>query len=76
MKTDSEWAEQVKGVLKAELKRRGITYDGLAERLSAAGVSETPENIANKVSRGKFSAVFLFQCLDVIGCKNVKISDD
>jgi hypothetical protein len=30
---------------------------------------ESAENIANKISRGKFTAVFLLQCLEAVGCK-------
>lgn len=70
---DEAWTEQAKNLLKAELKRRGVGYDELAERLGAIGVNETARNIANKVSRGGFSAVFLIQCLTAIGARNVAI---
>lgn len=73
MKTEAEWAEQAKGLLKAELKRRGVTYADLSSRLKAAGIEETAENINNKIARGKFSAVFLLQCLEAIGCRTVSI---
>lgn len=69
-----DWGRKVKGLLKAELKRRDITYQQLAEKLAAIGVRETPENIANKISRGKFSAVFLVQCLEVIGVTNIRLN--
>lgn len=68
-----DWERKVKGMLKAELKRRDVTYQQLAERLRAIGVKETPENIANKISRGKFSAVFFVQCLEVIGVTNIRL---
>lgn len=71
MKTEAEYKKIVQGLLKAELKRRNLSYNDLVERLSEIGVEETRENIANKISRGKFSAVFLIQCLDVIGCKEI-----
>ncbi|MDE2599719.1 MAG: hypothetical protein KGL40_08855 [Rhodocyclaceae bacterium] len=70
-----DWEATVKGLLKAELKRRDVTYQELAEKLTAIGVPETAENIANKISRGKFTAVFLIQCLDVIGCQTVRLGD-
>lgn len=70
-----DWEAEVKGLLKAELKRRDVTYQELADNLTAIGVAETPENIANKISRGKFSAVFLIQCLEVIGCQTVRLAD-
>lgn len=67
------WESKVKGLLKAELKRRNVTYQQLAEKLATIGLNETPENIANKISRGKFSAVFLVQCLEVIGVTNIHL---
>lgn len=70
-----DWEGKVKGLLKAELKRRDVTYQQLAEKLAAVGVSETPENIANKISRGRFSAVFMVQCLEVIGCQTIRLGD-
>lgn len=72
---DQDWESKVKGLLKAELKRRNVTYQQLAEKLTTIGVSETPENIANKISRGKFTAVFLVQCLEVIGCQTLRLVD-
>ncbi len=65
-----------KSLLKSELKRRGVGYRELASLLSEVGVNETERNIANKISRGGFSAVFLLQCLDAIGCKNLIITSE
>jgi hypothetical protein len=70
------WQRDVKSLLKAELKRRDVSYADLAEKLAAIGVEETPANIANKISRGGFSAVFLLQCLKAIGCKVLRLEDD
>lgn len=75
MSTDQQWENKVKGLLKAELKRRNVTYQELVEKLAVLGVIETPENIANKISRGKFTAVFLLQCLDAIGCQTIRMGE-
>lgn len=64
---NQEYEARAKNLLKAELKRKGITYAGLAEKLSAMGISETERNLNNKISRGGFTAAFLLQCLDAIG---------
>ena len=48
---------------KAELKRRHVGYRDLAEKLEPLGVKETERNIANKIARGGFTAVFFVQCL-------------
>jgi hypothetical protein len=76
MKSDDDWARQVKGIMKGELKRRGVTYQQLSDALKATGIDESPENIANKISRGKFTAVFMVQCLEAVGCKAVALSAD
>ena len=72
---EEQWAERTKRFLKAELKRAGVTYDDLAERLSKVGLSETKASIANKISRGTFSAAFLLASLKAIGCQNVRVED-
>ncbi len=66
-RTDKEWEELVKGMLKAELKRRGVTYAGLVGKLADIGVIDSEPNIRNKLARGKFTSVFLVQCLTAIG---------
>jgi hypothetical protein len=71
--TDSDWQERAKGILKAELKRRGLGYKQLAEKLKEIGVDENDRNLANKLARGGFSAVFLVQCLTAIGCHTLHL---
>lgn len=69
------WEAKAKGLLKSELRRRGITYHDLAERLREVGLKENARNISNKISRGGFSAVFLLQCLHVIGVTQLQLAD-
>ena len=64
----------VKAILKAELKRRGLTYADLVERLASHGVVETEANLRNKISRGAFTATFFMQCLVAAGCELVQIT--
>ena len=73
MKTTADWEAQAKGIIRGELKRRGLSYADLAERLAAIGVRETPQNIQNKITRGGFKAVFFLQCMDAIGVKNLPL---
>ena len=54
-------------MIRGELKRRNLSYKDLADRLSAIGVKDTERNIANKIARGGFTAVFLLQCMEAIG---------
>lgn len=67
-------AADVKAILKAELKRRGLTYADLVERLAQQGITETEANLRNKISRGAFTATFFMQCLIAAGCEAVQIT--
>ncbi len=69
----TDWEAKVANLLKAELKRRGVTYARLVERLAEIGVDEKEVNIRNKLARGKFTAVFLVQCLVAVGCQSVNL---
>ncbi|MGB8364586.1 MAG: DUF6471 domain-containing protein [Rhizomicrobium sp.] len=73
MVTDKAWQDRIKRLLKAELKRAGVSYRDLADRLSRMGIDESEANIANKISRGGFSAAFFFECMAAIGCKIVSV---
>ena len=71
--SDTVWEAKVKGLLKGELKRRNVSYGQLVERLAAIGVVDSEPNIRNKLSRGKFTAVFLIQCLEAIGSSSLRL---
>lgn len=73
MPDQSEWEKQAANLLKAELKRKGVTYAQLVEKLAAMGISEKEVNVANKLSRGKFSAAFMLQCLSAIGSQQLRL---
>lgn len=68
-----EWETRVKGLIKAELKRRNVTYLQLVEKLKLLGVQETEPNVRNKLARGRFTAVFLIQCLEAIGVSELRL---
>lgn len=70
-----KYETQAKNLLKAELKRRGITYAQLAEKLAAVGVTENERNLNNKISRGGFTAAFMLQCLEAIGAPSLRLSE-
>jgi hypothetical protein len=75
MPEQNEWETRVANMLKAELKRKGVTYAQLVEKLAEIGVDEKEVNIRNKLARGKFSAAFMVACLEAIGCTSVKIAE-
>lgn len=50
-----------------------MSYADLVNSLEAIGVKETEANLRNKVSRGSFTAAFLFQCLNAMGVKTLHL---
>lgn len=75
LRTDKDWEDRIKAMLKAELKRKGVTYAQLVGKLAHIGVIDSEPNIRNKLARGKFTAVFLIQCLEAIGSLSLRLSD-
>ncbi|MER9937111.1 DUF6471 domain-containing protein [Mesorhizobium sp. M0088] len=69
----TDWEKLISNLLKAELKLKGVTYAELADKLAALGVDEKEANIRNKLARGRFSAVFLAQCLKAVGSERLRL---
>lgn len=67
MAEKTDWEMKAANLLKAELKRKGVTYSQLIDLLAQIGVDEKEVNVRNKLSRGKFTAAFLLQCLAAMG---------
>ena len=68
MPDQNEWETKAANLLKAELKRQGVTYAQLADM-----IGEKEVNIRNKLSRGKFSAAFLLQSLHAISVSEMRL---
>lgn len=73
MPDKTDWEARAANLLKAELKRKGVTYAQLVERLGEIGVPEKEVNIRNKLARGKFSAAFLLACLEAVGARDLRV---
>ena len=67
------WNLEAKNLLRAELRRRGVTYENLHEYLSNMGIEETVANLRNKISRGTFTTAFFLQCLAAIGADRMSL---
>ena len=74
MPNTTDWDEEAKLLLKAELARRGLIYRDLAEKLAGLGITETEGAIASKISRGRYSMAFFLQCMNAIGAKDVSVA--
>lgn len=64
---EAAWDQLVKNLLRAEMMRKGVSYEVLVEKLAAIGVSDNVANLRNKVARGRFTASFFAQCMVAIG---------
>ena len=72
---ERELVERTKRFIKAELKRAGITYEELAERLRGHGLEETKGSIAAKISRGAFPATSFIAVMKAIGRQTVNLEE-
>jgi hypothetical protein len=61
------------GLMDEKLNSQGVFKDQLVEKLAAIGVVDSEANIRNKLSRGKFTAVLLIQCLEAIGSTSLRL---
>ena len=75
MNDDVNWQDLVKGMLKAEIKRRNLTYEQVSAKLAEIGIRETPTNLRTKISRGGFSAVFFIATMKAIGVEQLRLND-
>ena len=74
LKMDEEaWKKNAKNMLKAELKRRGVSYEALIAKLKAMGVDENYNSVNTKLNRGSFSFVFALQCFKAIDAKEIRL---
>ncbi len=69
----TDWEDKAKGLLRAEMARRNVTYAQLVDRLAAIGINDNERNLRNKVSRGKFTAGFLLQCFFALGASSLRL---
>jgi hypothetical protein len=72
---EREWGAKASRFIKAELKRAGIGYKELAERLNAHGLQETETSITGKLARGTFAVTFFLATMEAIGRESVNLSD-
>ena len=72
---EKEWALKASRFLRAELKRAGLTYQHLADRLTQHGFAETEGSVAAKIQRGSFPVAFWLACLAVLKLGETTLAD-
>lgn len=75
MQDEINWEETARNLLKAELKKRGISYEVLKNRLGEIGINKTANSINLTINKGKFSFVFFLQCAIAIGLSRIELND-
>ncbi|MFC2950698.1 DUF6471 domain-containing protein [Marinicaulis aureus] len=55
------------------MARRNLSYEDLAQKLQSIGIEESPKNLSNKIGRGSFTAGFMLQCLEALGCTSLRL---
>lgn len=73
--TEKELAERASRFLKAEMKRAGVTYEVLADKLKEHGLDETRDSIAAKLKRGTFAATFLIGVIAALEMEGLRLED-
>ena len=73
--SEKELAERASRFLKAEMKRAGVTYEVLADRLKEHGLEETRDSIAAKLKRGTFAATFLIGVIAALEMDGLRLVD-
>ena len=68
MPEQNDWETKAANTLKVQLKLKGVSYAQLAEL-----IGDKEPNVRNKLSRGKFSVAYLFQCLDSLGVTDLRL---
>lgn len=64
-----------KRIIRAEMVRRDVSYQELADRLAQAGEDFSEAALRNKVSRGSFTADFFLSVLAVMNVETLRLTD-
>jgi hypothetical protein len=70
-----QWDELAKNILKSEIKKHGLSYKDLSEKLSLLGIKETAATISHKINKGRFQFVFFLQCANAMGIATLRLDE-
>lgn len=65
------WRELVSRLIKSEMTKRKLKYDDLSQRLAQYGVSQSADNLRNKINRGIMGADLLLQLVYVLDIRSL-----
>lgn len=67
------WEHMARGMVKAELALAGMNHIDLQAALRRLGIEQNTSNISAKLSKGRFSAIFMLQVLVAIGVEDIRL---
>ncbi len=73
--TEKELAGKAARFLKAEMKRAGVTYSQLADKLKDHGLEETEASITSKLARGTFAATFFLAVVAALEMEGIELAN-
>jgi hypothetical protein len=65
------WNKLASSFLKAEIKKRNLTYEDVCTLLNQIGVDEKPGSLRTKLYRGGFSFAFVLQIVSVLNIQTL-----
>ena len=72
-------ADRARRIFRAEMVRRGYSFQRLADALNAqagGAPSESARTLINKVNRGRFSFAFLLRAGQAMGMTSITLAED
>jgi hypothetical protein len=64
---------QVRGLIRAEKARLGLSWEDLSLRLKRLGIAQTATNLSTKVARGNMSAPLFLALLKVLQVRRLDL---
>lgn len=65
------WRELVSRLIRSEMTKRKLRYEDLSQRLAQQGISQTADNLRNKINRGIMGADLLLQLIFVLDVRSL-----
>jgi len=75
MSNKTTWDTKACNLLKAEIVKRGLSYDDLRVALEKVGIQKSVSNLTKMINEGKFRFAFFLQCAVAIEMKTLRLDD-
>lgn len=67
-----DWRQMIQRLIKAEMSKRGVKYQDLSDRLAQIHVTQSADNLRNKVNKGILGADLLLQIMYVLNMRKIE----